>query len=102
MASMEQPWADERLLDDILAALPHSREELLFKGAATAIAERMLDLKRAEARLVKQYGCQEALADRLRTDGVSPDDHTPYCDLLEWRAIGHELSALLRLLGALG
>ncbi len=31
---------------------------------------------------------------------VSPDDHTPYTDLLEWRAIRHELEQLTRFLEA--
>jgi len=37
----------------------------------------------------------------VKTEGVSPDDHTLYTDLLEWRAIDHELTELLHMLEAL-
>ena len=103
MASMEgsgaeRSSADQRLLDDILGLLPFGREELLFKGAATALSERILELKRAEAQLCERYGSPQQLEDRIAGEGVSPDDHRPYTDLLEWRAIGDELAELMRLL----
>jgi hypothetical protein len=102
MASVEWPVADERLLQDILDLSPLSREELFFKGAATAIAERILELKRADAQLGERYDSVEQLEARIRAKGVSPDDHTLYTDLLEWRAMRHELAELLDLLEALG
>jgi hypothetical protein len=101
MASVEWPVADESLLQDILDLLPFSREELFFKGAATAIAERILELKRADAQLGERYDSVEQLEARIRAKGVSPDDHTLYTDLLEWRAMRHELAELLDLLEAL-
>ena len=38
---------------------------------------------------------------RVQIEGVSPDDHTLYTDLLEWRAINHELAELLHIFEAL-
>jgi hypothetical protein len=37
----------------------------------------------------------------IQTDGVSPDDHALYTELLEWRAINHELTELLHVLEVL-
>ena len=97
----ERLLADQRLLDGIVDILPFSREELLFKGAATAITERILELKRAEAQLCERYSSPQQLEKRIAGEGVSPDEHTLYTDLLEWRAIDHELAELMRLFQAL-
>jgi len=86
------------LLTQAAAILPSSDEELIYKGIAAGVSERILDLKKAAARLREVYGSMEALERRIQAEGVSPDDHTLYTDLLEWRAIHHELSELLRLL----
>jgi hypothetical protein len=37
----------------------------------------------------------EDLERKIENEGISPDDHTVYTDLLEWRAIGHEMTELL-------
>lgn len=89
------------LLEQATAILPVNDEDLIYKGIATGISERMITLKRALARLQEKYGSPEALESRLQTEGVSPDDHTLYTDLLEWRAIRHESKELLRILEAM-
>lgn len=85
------------LLEQSTAVLPLSDEELIYKGIATALSERILALKKAMTRLHKKYGSLEELENAIQTEGVSPDDHTRYTDLLEWRAIRHELADLLHI-----
>ena len=51
----------------------------------------MLDLQR-------EYDSLNKLEQGIEREGVSPDDHTLYIDLLEWRAIKHELTQLVKLL----
>ena len=58
-------------------------------------------LKKAEARLQELYSSLEDLERKIQAEGVPPDDHTLYTDLLEWRAINHELSQLLHIFEAL-
>lgn len=84
----------QQLLDRATAILPISDEDLIYKGIATGIAERMMALQRAAAELKERYGSLEALEQAIQTEGVPPDDHTRYTDLLEWRAIHQELSQL--------
>ena len=90
-----------QLLERATALLSVSDEELIYKGVAACVSERMIALKKAAARLQGEYGTVEALEQRVKTGGVSPDDHTLYNDLLEWRAITQEISELLHLLEAL-
>jgi len=94
------PSLSPNLLEEVVAILPFSQEDLLYKGIATAITERIVELKRVNQQLIKRYGSRRELERKIEAEGVSPDDHTPYGDLLEWRAIGHELSQLMRLLRA--
>lgn len=68
---------------------------------AAGESERIIALKKAAAWLQRDYGSLEALERRVQAEGVSPDDHTLYTDLLEWRAITQEMSELLHLLEAL-
>ncbi len=84
----------QRLLDRATEVLPVSSEDLIFKGVAAGVAERMMVLRKATTRLEEQYGSLEALERMIETEGVPPDDHTRYTDLLEWRAIHHELDQL--------
>jgi hypothetical protein len=90
-----------RLLQKATAVLPASDEDLIYKGIAAGVSERIMDLKKARARLQRTYGSQEELERRVESEGLSPDDHTLYTDLLEWRAINHELGELLHMLEAL-
>jgi len=86
-----------QLLEKAAAVLPVSDEDLIYKGIAAGVSERMLILKKAVWRLQEQYGSLEELERRIQIDGVSPDDHTFYTDLLEWRAAMHELAELLHI-----
>jgi hypothetical protein len=88
------------LLERATALLPDSDEELIYKGVAAGVSERMIALKKAAARHQRNYGSLEALERRIQAEGVSPDDHTLYTDLLEWRAINQEMSELVHLLEA--
>jgi hypothetical protein len=90
-----------KLLKKATALLPANDEDLIYKGIAAGVSERIIDLKRSKARLQRKYGSQEQLERRLKREGVSADDHTVYTDLLDWRAIDHELSELLQMLEAL-
>ena len=90
-----------QLLEKATAALPDSDEDLIYKGVAAGVSERIVALKRVAARLRKNYGSLENLERRIQEENISPDDHTLYTDLLEWRAITHEMAGLLHLLEAL-
>ena len=89
------------LLERATALLPLSEEELIYKGIAASVAERLLELHKTKARLERTYGALETLEQQIQSEGVSPDDHTRYTDRLEWRAITHELRELLYLLETL-
>ena len=90
-----------QLLERATAALPVSEEDLIYKGIAAGVSERIIALKKVAAQLQDNYGSLEDLERRIQTEGISPDDHALYTDLLEWRAINHELTELLHLLKAL-
>ena len=91
----------QRLLERATAILPMSDEELVYKGIAASLAERMMALRRAATRLEGRYGSLAELEQAIEREGVSPDDHTRYTDLLEWRAIDHELAELQHMLETL-
>jgi hypothetical protein len=91
----------QQLLDQVTAILPISDEELIYKGIAAGVTERIMALKRATARFQEQYKSMEDLEQRIQIEGVPPDDHTLYTDLLEWRAIRHELAQLLHIFESL-
>jgi hypothetical protein len=85
------------LLERATALLPLSEDDLIYKGIAASVSERMLELHKTKARLERTYGTLETLEQEIQSVGVSPDDHTRYTDMLEWRAITHELRELLHL-----
>ncbi|MBM4465779.1 MAG: hypothetical protein FJ014_09550 [Chloroflexi bacterium] len=91
----------QQLLERVTAVLPVSDEDLVYKGIATSVTERILDLKKAVTRLQGRYKSLEDLERKVQAEGVSPDDHTLYTDLLEWRAINHELTHLRHIFEAL-
>jgi hypothetical protein len=91
----------QRLLERATAALPVSDEDLIYKGIAAGVSERIITLKKAAARLQANYGSVEDLERKIKNEGISPHDHTVYTDLLEWRAINHEMTELIHLLEAL-
>jgi len=88
----------QELIQKATTVLPVSGEDLLLRGITAEAVERIFALKRAAARLQAKYGSMETLEQRIREEGVPPDDHTLYTDLLEWRAIRNELDELLRFL----
>jgi hypothetical protein len=98
---MPIPSDAHRLLEKATALLPASDEDLIYKGIAAGVSERIMALKKSRARLQRTYTSQEELERKVKTEGVSTDNHTLYTDLLEWRAIDHELSELLHMLEAL-
>ncbi|MFQ5814155.1 MAG: hypothetical protein ACE5I2_13350 [Anaerolineae bacterium] len=89
-----------RLLERAVTVLPVSDEEIILKGITNETVERIVCLKKVTLRLQISYGSLEALEQRVKTEGVSPNDHTLYTDLLEWRAIRHEMAELVSLLEA--
>ena len=90
----------QRLLERATALLPVSYEEIILKGITDETVGRIVCLKKTALGLQTKYGSLEVLEQRIRTEGVSPDDHTLYTDLLEWRAIRHERAELISLLEA--
>ena len=87
----------QQLLARATDILPVGDEDLVYKGIAASVVERIMALKKAVTRLQEQYDSLENLEQTIQTEGVSPDNHTRYTDLLEWRAINYELSQLRRL-----
>ena len=90
-----------QLLERATKVLPASTDELLLRGITAEATDRIVALKKASLRLRDQYDSIENLERKIRAEGVSPDDHGLYTDLLEWRAIGHELAELVDLLETL-
>lgn len=95
---MPVPSDARQLLERATAILPASDEDLIYKGIAAGVSERIMALRKSRTRLQRKHSSQEELERKVKTEGVSPDDHTLYTDLLEWRAIDHELSELLHTL----
>ncbi len=98
---MAVPSRAHQLLEKATAILLISDEDLIYRGIAAGVSERMIALKKAGARLQEKHGSLEELERKIQIEGVSPDDHTLYTDLLEWRAVNHELAELLHIFEAL-
>ena len=90
-----------QLLEQATSILALSDEDFIYRGIAAGVSERMITLKKAAARLQEQYSSPEELERKTQTEEVSPDDHTLYTDLLEWRALQHEQAELFHLFAAL-
>jgi len=101
---VKNPWKEfetmvlhirtDQLLEQATAILPFSDEDIIYKQLAPS--ERIWELKKARFRLQEEYVSLDELDQRIQFEGVSPDDHTLYVDLLEWRAINNELDELMR------
>jgi hypothetical protein len=92
---MASPMPADQLLKRAASILPISDEDLIYKGVVAGVSERLFTLKRRRSQLERKHGSIYKLETRLKIEGVTPDNHTLYTDLLEWRAIDHELSELL-------
>ena len=91
----------EQVVERTMLALPVTKEDLIVRGIAGEVTERIVELKKSTARLQQKYPSLDALQERIKREGVSPDDHTLYTDLMEWRAIENEMRELLAILGAM-
>ncbi len=87
----------QNLLTDLQKIMAVSEDELIQRGIAQATTDRIIELRQRIGQLTEQYGNLEKLETQVK-DGVTPDDHAPYTDLLEWRAIRHELEQLTHFL----
>ncbi len=88
----------QELLGRTSALLPVTDQDIIFRGITAELMERVVQLKKAGTGLEEKYGSLEMLERRIEEQGISPDDHTLYTDLLEWRAINHEISELIAIL----
>jgi hypothetical protein len=53
--------AAHNLLERATVLLPLSEEELIYKGIAASVTERLLELHKTKARLERTYGALETL-----------------------------------------
>lgn len=83
----------QNLLSRLQAMISLSDDEIVQRGIAQAATERIIALRQRAAQLKEQYGSLEKLEAQAGRN-VSADDHTLYTDLLEWRAVRHELEQL--------
>ena len=87
-------------LDRALSVLPTSEDDLLLSGITFRVTARMTELKGVILSMKSKHGSLESLEKEIEKTGVSPDDHTLYTDMLEWKAADFELSKLVDLLGS--
>ena len=90
----------QQLLARMRELLPVSEDDIVQRGIAETVTARIVDLRRRTMELISRHKSIEALEKKIKVEGVSPDDHTLYTDLLEWNAAQHELSQLAGFLGA--
>jgi len=88
---MQNVMSKMGVLNKALKILPATEEGILLTGIISKIAERITELKKAEKRLIEKHESAEKLERKIKEEGVPPDDHTSYNDLLEWRAARYEL-----------
>jgi hypothetical protein len=86
------------LLDDLQKILAINEEEIVQRGIAQATTDRIIELRQRSGQISQKYGSLETLEASIAETGISADDHTLYTDLLEWRAIRHELEQLTHFL----
>lgn len=88
----------QNLLDDFQKIMAFNEDEIMQRGIAQATTDRIIELRQRIGELNQQYDNLKELESRVEAEGVSVDDHTPYTDLLEWRAVRHELEQLTHFL----
>lgn len=86
----------QNLLTDLQKIMALNEDEIVQRGIAQATTDRIIELRQRIGQLSEQYGDIEKL--EAKSKNVSADDHTLYTDLLEWRALRHELEQLTRFL----
>jgi len=87
------------LLTRLQGMIALSDDEIVQRGIAQATTDRIIELRQRVAQLAAQHGSLKKLSEQV-DQGISPDDHTLYTDLLEWRAVRSELEQLTRFLEA--
>ena len=88
----------KKFIENALSVLPVSEDELLLSGITFKVTARMAELKRVILEMRAKHESLERLKEEIKKKGVSPDDHTLYTDMLEWKAADSELSKLVDLL----
>lgn len=89
----------QNLLIDLQKILAVNEDEIIQRGIAQAATDRIIELRQRAGQLTDNYESIENLEAQTQNGG-SADDHTLYTDLLEWRAIRHELELLTHFLEA--
>ncbi len=89
----------QQLLDRIRQILPVTEDEIVQRGITEAATSRIVELRKRATQLAESYRTLDSLEARVKTE-VTPSNHTLYTDLLEWRAVQHELGQLTGFLGA--
>lgn len=87
----------QTLLDDFQKIMAVNEDEIMQRGIAQATTDRIIELRQRIGELSAQHKTITDLEIRVKT-GVSMNDHAMYEELLEWRAIRHELEQLTRFL----
>ena len=89
----------QNLLTRLQGMMALSDDEIVQRGIAQATTDRIIELRQRSAQLKEHYGSLKKLEVQVEA-GIPADDHTLYTDLLEWRAVRHELEQLTRFLEA--
>lgn len=88
----------QNLLVDLQKIMAVNEDEIIQRGITQAATDRIIELRQRASQLTERYESIEKL--EAQGKNVSADDHTLYTDLLEWRAIRHELEQLTHFLEA--
>ncbi len=89
----------QNLLSRLQGMIALSDDEIVQRGIAQATTDRIIELRQRATQLKEIHASLKKLETRV-AQGVPADDHTLYTDLLEWRAVRHELEQLSRFLEA--
>ena len=87
----------QTLLDDFQKIMAVNEDEIMQRGIAQATTDRIIELRQRIGELSAQHKTTAELEKRIKT-GVSVNDHALYEELLEWRAVRHELEQLTHFL----
>lgn len=89
----------QTLLSRLQGMMALSDDDIVQRGIAQATTDRIIELRQRATQLKEHHASLKKLEARVAL-GVSVDDHTLYTELLEWRAVRHELEQLTRFLEA--